>query len=813
MKRKVLGFFMIFMLMICNFYAKAQQGVKVNGSVIDDNGKPLKRAIISLLHSGNRSLIKADLSDDNGQFEISSTASGSFLLSYSAIGFETYYSPVFELASGQSFTALVVNLKIASKQLQDVTVTSRKPLIQIKAGKTVFNVQNSINATGSSAFELLQKSPGITVDNNDNISVKGKLGVKVYIDGKMIQLTAEDLAAYLKSINSNDIEAIETITNPGAEYDASGSTGIINIRLRKNNNLGTNGSFTAVIIQGITPKANGALNVNYRNRKINIFSNAGLSFGRNETNIIAPRTQKDTTYDQRLQQVSYNKNYNLKAGVDFFINKKQTIGIMNTSNFSIDDYTSYGTTAIYYQPTNNYSKKLDATNEIPKRRTNINTNLNYRYADTSGREINFDADYGLFRGRAKSYQPNYYIDKDNILLAEIITRNSTPTNIDIYTGKLDIVLPKKKNKFGFGVKFSYVKTNNTLDFFNEISGTTTKVPERSYNFIYKENVNAAYATYHNQLNLKWTVRAGLRVEQTNSEGILVRGDGDIQTDNNVKRSYFSLFPSAVLTWTASEKNSFNLSYSRRIDRPNYQTLNPYEMKLDELTYVKGNSFLRPQYTDNVELSHTWKSKVNTSVSYSQVKDFATQTVDTLKNYTYALAKNLATQNISAFSISSPLTITKWWNGFVNLFANYLIFNGKVNENTVSLKAFTYGGFTQHSFALGKDYTAEISGYFNGPAPLSPTLIAKSVGALDIGFQKLLFQKKATIKITATDVFRTSVPFRAGTDFGGLVLNFWVTRESQTARVSFSYRFGSNKIKGARKRESGLETESKRIQAN
>ncbi len=812
--KKILVYLLLFAaLLTYSAEASGQEKIIIYGIVQDNNGAGLRLATISLLHAKDSSLVKADLSGENGEFELIAASAGSYLLGYSATGFETRLTHPFELKAGQSFNAPAVALQILPRQLQQVTVTSRKQLIQVKPDKTVFNVQNSINATGSNALELLQKSPGVVIDNNDNISVKGKLGVKVYLDGRMIQLGPEDLAAYLKSINSNDIEAIEMIHNPGARYDASGNAGVINIRLRKNNSMGTNGSITAGWVQGITPKTNEAVSFNYRNKKINIFSNAGSSTGRYETDIIAPRVQKDTMYDQRLLQVSRSQNYTIKAGADYFISDKQTIGIMNTSGYSKDDWISYGNTAIHYQPTGDYIKRLKATNEVPRKRTSSNTNLNYRYADTSGREINLDADYGLYRGRAKSYQPNYYIDKDDNLMAEVITRNNTPTDIDIYTGKLDVTLPKWRGKLSFGAKYSFVKTKNILDFFNENNGAATKVADRSYDFVYKENVNAVYLSYQRSIHLKWTLQAGIRAEQTNSEGILTRGDGVVQPDQHVKRDYLDLFPNVAVSWTADQKNSFNISYGRRVDRPNYQGLNPFEVKMDELTYVKGNSFLRPQYTDNVELAYTRNNKITATLGYSYVKDFATQTVDTLNNYTYALARNLATQKITNFSISAPLTISKWWNGFVNVWANYQVFSGKVNDSYVDLNMAGYGAFTQHSLTLGKDYTAEISGWFNGPSALGPTLKAKAMGAMDIGLQKLLLQKKATLKVSVTDIFRSSVPFSAKTDFGGLLLKFWVTRESQTARISFTYRFGSNTVKAARQRQSGLETETKRIKEN
>ncbi|HEY0680208.1 MAG TPA: TonB-dependent receptor [Chitinophagaceae bacterium] len=788
------------------------QAITIRGAVYDYKGEVLRSVTVSLLHSKDSTLVKADLSGDSGVFEIICNASGSFLLSYTAVGFETRFSDHFEVKAGETIDMPAVHLKIQARELQDVTVSSRRQLITVKPDKTVFNVQNSINASGSNALELLQKSPGVTIDNNDNISMKGKMGVRIYVDERMIQLSAEDLAAYLKSINSNDIESIEMITNPGSRYDASGNAGIINFRLRKNNNIGMNGSFTTGLVQGVTPKGNASINLNYRNKKINLFMNAGSSHGRYETDIIAPRSQKDTLYDQHLLQLSYNTSYNVKAGVDYFINKQQTIGIMNTSGYNLDDWTSYGNTAIFYMPSNTYIKRLTATNAIPRKRTNISTNLNYRFADTSGRELNIDLDHGLYRGRALSYQPNYYIDKDEKLLAEVITYNNTPTDIDIYTGKIDVTLPVVKGKLGFGAKTSYVKTNNTVDFFVE-NGSITKVPDRSYNFVYKEFVNAAYINYQRKFSSKWGLQAGLRTEHTRSEGVLVRGDGVLQSDNNTRRDYLDLFPNVVFSWSPNMNNNLHLSYSRRIDRPNYQGLNPFELKLDELSYVKGNSFLRPQYTDNLELSHTWKNKVNTSVGYSHVKDFSTQTVDTLNNYTYAYAKNLATQKIVSFNVGTPLNITKWWTAFVNCWINYQVFNGKVNVHTVDMDIVAAGAFAQQTFVLGNDYTAEMTSWVNGPSALGPTLKAKSMGAVDVGLQKLVFKKKGTVKLIVTDVFRTSVPFRAGTDFGGLVLNFRVTRESQTAKISFSYRFGNNKVKAARQRQSGLENESKRIREN
>jgi iron complex outermembrane receptor protein len=789
--------------------AIAQTGSTIKGKISDNSGKALQSVTVSLLKSTDSSLVKADVTDANGAFEMVYGKEGKYLLSYMMIGFERTYSSAFEIKSGQGFDAGSITLQPAANKLQDVTVTSRKPMIEIKADKTVFNVENSINATGSNALELLQKSPGIQVDNNENISMKGKTGVRIYVDGKMTQLGSQDLAAYLKSINSNDVEAIEMISNPSARYDASGNAGIINIRLKKNKRYGTNGSVNMGLVQGVTPKGNGSVSLNYRDKKVNLFSNVGANIGRYENTLDLYRVQRDSIYDQKSTNWSNNKSVNAKLGADLFLNSKNTLGFLVTTNFSDNDWTSESNTNISYNPTKQFVKKLVALNTIPGSRTNMNSNINYRYADTSGKEINFDADYGLFRGTGRSYQPNNYLDNTGNMLSQVINRNFTPTDIDIYTAKIDVDQPKWKGKLGYGAKFSYVKTKNTFDFFNDINGVPVKILSRSNSFTYKENVNAAYVNYQRQFSPKWSLQTGLRMEQTNSEGVLTRADGIIQSDNTVKRSYLDFFPSAALTWTVDQKNTLNLTFSRRIDRPTYQDLNPFENKLDELTYEKGNAFLRPQYTNTVELSHTFKYMLNTTIGYSHVKDFATQTTDTTNNATYVQQRNLATQRILSFSIGSPLPIAKWWNGYANVWYNYQMFKGKIGANEIKTEIPMFGAYMQHTFTLGKGYNAELSGWFSGPNVWGATWRTKSLGGLDLGFQKQILKKQGTLKLSVTDIFFTN-PWTATSNFGGLFINGRGQNESRTVRLAFSWRFGNNQVKAARQRQTGLESEAKRI---
>ncbi|UEG49548.1 TonB-dependent receptor family protein [Ferruginibacter lapsinanis] len=786
----------------------------VAGKVIDIDNKPIHSVTVSLLNAADSSLVKVEITDINGEFKFPTSVSGAYLLSYTNTGYEKKYSDAFILTEGVEIVLPTVKLTQITKKMQEVVVTSKKPIIEVKADKTIFNVENSITATGSNALEMLKKSPGVQVDNEDKISMNGKNGVKIYVDGKMLQMDEKNVSEYLKTITSNDMEAIEMISNPGAKYDAAGNAGIINIKLKKNKKFGTNGNASLGLTQGQTPKGNGAVSLNYRDKKINVFSNLTGNIGNRYQTINLERRQADTVFDMRSSQVSSDNNFNGKAGFDYFIDKKKTIGFMANASTSNRDWSSDGNTLIYYEPSMQLVKKLIAKNSVPQKTTNANFNANYRYADTTGKEINIDADYGLFRSKSNSFQPNIYYDMNNSFLSEAVYRNRTPIDIDIYSLKADIEQKLGKGKIGYGAKASYVITQNAFDFYNVSGGNDTKVLEKSNKFKFKENINAVYVSYQRQLNDKIDLQAGLRAEQTNSNGILTRADGVYQSDNDVKRSYLDLFPSASLSYKLNNKNSFSLAYSRRIDRPSYQDLNPFENKLDELTYQKGNAFLRPQYTDNVQIKHIFAGKLSTDFSYSYVRDYATEILDTTnKNSTYLQNQNLATQQILSWHISSPLAITKWWNGYLEFWHNTYIFDGIANNKKVHMSIPHYGVYSTQSFNLGNGYSAEMSGWWSSPTNWGATGKGGAQGNVDFGIQKSLMQKRATLKVTATDIFATQSPWRITNNFGGLRLKGNGKYESQTIRVNFTYRFGSAQIKNARQRQTGLESESNRIKGN
>jgi iron complex outermembrane recepter protein len=801
-------------LCLSAFTLQAQTTAKINGNVKDATGKPVVAATVTLYTAADSFFVKAEITDANGAFSFEQLKAGTYFLSATAAGLQKMNSAVLQLKDGESLAVPTLQLQPGGTELKGVVVKGsyKKPMIEVKADKTVFNVESSINATGSNAMELLQKSPGVVVDKDDNISMKGKNGVRIYVDGRPTQLDNKDLAAYLRAINSADIESIEMISNPSAKYDASGNAGIINIRLKKNKKYGLNGNIATGLNFGITPKTNNSLSLNYRNKKVNLFGNYSNNWGDNENDINLYRLQLDTVYDQKGINVNGGWGHNFKAGIDVYANAKNTFGFIVTGNVTDGVNTSSSVAPIRFVNSKEATQVLFATNNIPTNTTNMNYNFNYRYADTTGQEFNFDADYGSFSGRNSSFQPNYYrVPNTGALLFERIYRNNTPTDIKIYTAKFDYERPWKKGKLGLGAKYSNVKTDNTFDFFDVYSGISVKNMDRSNRFVYEENVNAAYVNYNRQVNARWSVQGGLRVENTQSEGNLE--SATTQSDKKVKRNYTDFFPSAAITFNASQKHAFNLTYSRRIDRPGYQDLNPFENKLDELTYQKGNAFLKPQYTNSIELTHTFKYQFNTTFGYSRIKDFSSQIIDTAdRTRAFITQKNLASQDIYSINLAIPYEIAKWWNIFLNVNAFHSRYKAKFDDGkTINLSVNSLSLYGQQSFTIAKGLTGEISGWYSAPSIWGGTFKSSAMGGIDMGVQKQVLKSQGTVKISVTDIMRT-MRWRGISDFGGSYIDARGGWESRQLRFNFSYRFGNKQVKAARQRNRGNEAESKRIKS-
>jgi hypothetical protein len=806
----------ILLILFSSFIVSAQ---KVTGVIKDDQGKALSGASVTLNRAKDSSIAKMGVTNSSGRYDFISVKPGKYFVSSSYVSYKKKNSSFIEVNGEGDIIVPELALEKTSTDLQDVTVTSKKPMLEVRADKTILNVEGTINAAGSDALELLRKAPGVLLDKDDNISLAGKNGVKVYIDGKITPLSGADLAAYLKNIQSTEIESIEIITNPSAKYDAAGNAGIINIRLKKNKAFGTNGSFNLGYGIAINPRYNTGLALNNRNKKINVFGNFNYNRNKNQNIFQLYREQLDTIFSQVNNGLGHNENRNFKAGVDYFINNKHTVGVLINGSFGDNTNSTESKTPIVYKPTGVTNRILTANNTSVAERNNANFNINYRFADPRGHELNVDADYGLYRIRTDQMQPNVYYTPDmSGEISRAIYNFISPTDIDIYTLKSDYEQKYKSGKLGFGFKVSEVNTSNNFGRYDVYSNGKVLDINRSNQFDYNENINAAYVNFNKAYPKKgFMFQLGVRMENTNNNGdsYALNNNGSINysTKKTIERNYTNLFPSGSITFNKKPENQWSISYSRRIDRPAYQDLNPFEFKLDEYTFQKGNTELRPQYTNIVSVTNIYKYKLTTSLSYSHVADVFTQIVDTLeKSKAYLTKKNLATQNIVNLNVSFPFTYKNYsFFGSVNTYYSHYLADFGGGNRVINLDVFSYNFFSQNSLKIGKKkyWTAELSGFYNAPSLWQGTFKSKSIYGVDAGVQRTLFKGNGNVRVAVSDIFHTQ-KFAGTSNFAGQYLRVSGSGESRQFRVNFTYRFGNNQVKASRNRRTGTDDESKRV---
>lgn len=785
------------------------------GNVKDTDGKILQNATVSLLNVRDSSVVKLSVTNEKGQYKFETISKGKYFISSSFVGYQVSYSKMFELGS-ENMEVDVITLKKSDGGMQAVVVSSKKPMIEVRADKTILNVEGTINAAGQDALELLRKSPGVLVDKDENISLSGKNGVQVYIDGRPSPLAGKNLSDYLKTLQANQIESIEIITNPSAKYDAAGNAGIINFKLKKDKTIGTNGSINTGVNFGIYPKYNGSISLNNRNKKANVFGSYSYNKSKNEMFMQFRRELLDSLFEQKSTILSNSNSHNIKAGADIFLNKNSTLGFIVTANISDNDMNNYSRTPISYMPSGTVNRVLIADNTNAMQNNNYNVNTNYRYVNSKGAELNIDADYGNFTLNSNQLQPNYYYNPGGTVeLNRYIYNMIAPTNISIYTLKSDYEQNYKGGKLGFGGKFSYVKTDNDFQRYNVFTSTKKLDTLRSNRFDYSENINAAYINF-NKAYKGFMFQVGLRVENTNAKGTSKgykqnTGGSFVTYDSTFNRNYTNLFPSAAITFNKNPMNQWGLSYSRRIDRPAYQDLNPFEFKLDEYTFQKGNTQLTPQYTNSFSLTNTYKYRLTTTLNYSHVKDVFTQLIDTAeKSKSFITKKNLATQDIVSLNISYPFQY-KWYSAFANLNTYYSHYKANFGVGrTIDLDVFAYNFYMQNSFQLGKGWSGEISGFYSSPSIWQGTFESKAMWSVEGGVQKQLFNGKGNLKVSVSDIFQT-MRWKGTSNFAGQLMVANGGWESRLLKLNFTWRFGSNQIKAARQRKTGIDEEAKRVQ--
>ena len=798
------------------FLANAVSAQQIKGIVQNEKGKGLKKATVSLLQAKDSSIAKLTATDNDGAFVFDMVQSGKYLIKTSFVGYQPAFTSVFTFTNN-TINLPVISLDKTTGDLAGVVVSSKKPILEVKADKMILNVEGTINAVGNDALELLRRSPGVMIDKDDNISLAGKNGVRIYIDGKPSPLSGADLANFLKGLQSSQIASIEIITNPSAKYDAAGNAGIINLRLKKNQIFGTNGSANLGYVQGVYPKFDGGLNLNYRNKKINLYGSYTYSNKKNQFDMSSTKSQLDTFFSQHNKMIIKNETNNYKVGLDIFMSNKSTLGAVVSGNLNTMNFFTSGPMYFTYEPNNTLVKILDASNENKRTQNNFNANLNYRYDVKGGKSLGIDADYSNFKINSNQYQPNiYYMADGTTEINRAIYNMIAPTDIDLGSLKADYEQDFKGGKLGFGAKAAIVNTDNDFQRYNVYGSGKVLDTLKSNRFEYNENINALYVNYNKQLKKGVMFQVGLRAENTHSKGTSTgfkeTGSGMVPYDSSFKRTYTDLFPSAAVTFNKNPMKQLTISYSRRIDRPAYQDLNPFEFKLNEYAYMKGNTELKPQYTNSLDFTYVYKFRLTTKLTLSHVSDIFAQIPDTIeKTKGFLTKKNLATQNLVALNVSYPFQYKKY-SFFANVNANYSHYKANLGggDRNVNQEVFSTVFYMQNSYDFGKGWKGELTGLYLSPSVWQGLIRSKAMGSVDIGLQKTIFKGNGNIKFAVSDIFKT-MKWGGTTDFTGVYASFNGHGELPQYKLNLSFRFGNSKVKAARKHESGLEKERKRAE--
>lgn len=800
-----------------SFVSQAQESGKISGTVIDGSTKTIESATITLLRAKDSSVVKMSVANKTGKYEFDAVGEGKYLVSISAVGHTKGYSEIFDITATSSLITLkTIELVPQVMSMGEVTVTAKKPLIEQKLDRTIVNVEASVTNVGNSALEVLEKSPGITVDKDGNISLKGKQGVVVMIDGRPSYLSGADLAGMLRSMSASQLEQIEIMTNPPAKYDAAGNSGVINIKTKKNKQFGYNGSITTGFTQGQYSRFNEAVNFSYRNGKLNLFTS--LNYNRNhkaEDLVIIRNFRESSTkdilsiFDQYSAMENESHFYSGKMGLDYTASKKTTLGFVVNGFYNPSTWKSNTNTYIF-DPNNVLTSQAKSFSQNDEKWKNFSSNFNLRTVlDSAGQEITADLDYIQYRSASK--QPlisSYFNNLGDLTKTPDTLMGNLPQDITIYSGKVDYILPLKKGaKFEAGIKSSYVKTDNDANYDSIQNGQMVHDYNRSNHFLYKENVNAAYVNYSRPLGKKWSGQFGLRMENTNAEG------NQLTTGVEFKRNYTQFFPTAYFQYTANEKNQFVINYGRRINRPDYQDLNPFIHFLDRYTFEQGNPNLRPQFSHNFELSHTYKGFLTTTLNYSATTDIIQQVIEQneITNETFIKKANIASRNQVGIAISAFKEINKWWSGniYVNVANNH--FEGVVNNENISIGLTGFMVQAQQQFKWGKGWGAEVSGFYRSKG-VEGVIFIKHIVQANAGFSKQVLKNKGNVRLNFKDIFAGSV-FKGYSKYGNVDAKFTNTNDSRAVSLSFTWRFNKGKLKAnSGKKAGGASDEQQRVKA-
>lgn len=757
---------------------------KLTVMVANKEGKGLHAATVELLRRDS-SLLKMQVADSLGTVVFSPLPDDQYLLRVSAVNHEALWQQV----SLPAASPITVQLLSNTNTLTGVTIQARKPLVELQPGKTVVNLENSITQIGSTVMEALEKLPGVIVDKDGNITLKGRSGITVMLDGRPTYVNGPELATLLNGMSAASISQIELIDQPPARYDAAGNAGIINIKTKKITQRGFYGTATASLGQGVYPKTNNSLQLNYRSGRWNFFANYSLNVSRNFIQVPALRTYlqaDEKTVVAQLDQQSYSRTdgvtHNLRTGADIALSSKTNIGVV-LNGLLLNRYSTHNNTAAWLSPQGRKDSAIATNGNNTNKWKNWGANLNFRHAFNARNEWSADVDWIGYRIRASQLFENSGLFPRNYVEA---SRGNLPSDLNIFSAKTDYTLRTGEWNWESGLKMSRINTDNLADFYLNDGSGWQQDWGRTNRFLYNEKIYAAYLstrTRHKAI----TLQAGLRYEQTVLDA--KQTGNPFVKDSSFSRIYDGFFPTLALSIATDSNHSFSISAGRRIDRPPFQKLNPFQVFINKYTYHQGNAFFRPQYTWNFELAHSYKNILLTGLSYSVTTDYFSQFFPISSNGIVIYTEgNLSKLQVLGLSVGAQLQPAKWWSLSAQAVLNHRIMEGFIGRQYN--EEFTQYNFNlNNQFRLKNGWGAELTGFYTSRGRNDIQEIVDPAGQLSVGVSKIVLNNKGTLRLAVRDIFYTQW-MKGFTYFQQATEWFKLTRDTRVVTLSFTYRFGT-----------------------
>ncbi len=790
----------------------AQSQNQLRGNLSDKSGQSLAAATVLLLNAADSSLVKGQICTTDGNFFFEQISAGDYRIRVSLIGFADLFSSIISLNNQPGIKDLgKITVEENTAQLNEVQVLAKRPFLEQKIDRTIVNVANSITNAGGTALQVLQRSPGVQVNQlTKTISLVGKEGVVVMINGKISRLPSDAVVQMLNGMNADNIDRIELIHTPPANFEAEGNAGIINIILKNSGDEGLNGGYSAKGGYGRGGKYGAAGNVNYRHKKVNFFGGYDYDFTLNPqvftsyrgvrqgNDFLETNTNSDRPHTPTATQ-------NARLGADFQVSPKTVIGVLGSffdRNWEMNAFNS-----VTYSKNGNVESRLNMPNSEINHSRSFTGNINLAQQISANQSLNLDADFIHYNNNNPSYYLLQNLDaaSNPTTQSELRIGKKTPIKVAVLKADYNLNIGKKL-KLEAGGKFTSLRFDNTVSVESrEPQQDWMVISDLTSLFHLNENVEAAYTSFSAKINEKTDLKAGLRYEYTNTNL------GSAEQPNLVDRHYGSWFPSVFLTHNLTKIQSLNLSYSRRITRPQIRQLAPWLIFIDPTTIEGGNTAIQPSFTNALKLDYGFKSwRFGVSYSIEDQPMRYVSIVDAANNRQVNRPENLDNETVLSFNLFAPLHPTKWWDMQNNIFVNNTVLNLELEGKKIQLRNVNYGFNSTQTFKLKQGVSLEVSGNYNAPGYWG-IAYWKATSFLNVGIEKDFGSKWGKLRFNASDIFESSNWFG---ETNQPEINL-MTRASfqfaeHTFMLSWSKNFGNNKLKAERKRQAAATEEMQRL---